>query len=239
MRYMGSKARIAHHIVPLMMTGHDQKSCYVEPFVGGGNMLAAVPARNKWGNDCSFYAIALLKAVSEGWRPPTELDERTYNELRTCAKSHDDATDAALIGFAAYCCSYAGKEWGGYWRAKSKGGLSRNPAAEQARNLEKQRPGLIAARWTCMDYKRMAIQPGSTVYCDPPYAATTKYKQSFDHGEFWQWCDGLVKVGCKVFVSEFSAPPKWEEIWSKSRTTSLTKNTGAKRDVERLFTLKQ
>lgn len=237
MRYMGSKARLAKQIVPLLMNGHDQECLYVEPFVGGGNMISKVPARNKWGNDNSFYAVELLRAVAQGWQPPTDMDERTYEILRSRAKAHDAGTDPALIGFAAFCCSYAGKEWGGFWRAKASNGNPRNPAAEQAKNLALQRPGLISVRWTCMDYRLMTIPEGATVYCDPPYAMTTGYRSSFDHEEFWGWAEALATRGCRVFVSEFEAPNGWEAVWEKPRTTSLTKDTGAKHNVERLFTI--
>ena len=35
MRYMGSKAKYAKHIMPILMDGHDDSKPYVEPFVGG------------------------------------------------------------------------------------------------------------------------------------------------------------------------------------------------------------
>lgn len=231
MRYMGSKGRHAKYLIPYIMEGHNQEKPYVEPFVGGGNIFSQVPANIKWGNDTATYAVALLDALSKGWEPPTYLDELTYYQI----KEDPHGYDPALVGFAAYCCSYAGKFWGGYWRAKDMKGNIRNCAAEQARNLEKQRSGLIGAKFTNLNYLEMGIEPGSTVYCDPPYIGTTGYQYDIDHAEFWHWCEELVLKGCRVFVSEYKAPLDWECVWEKDVTNSLTKETGAKRGVEKLF----
>lgn len=233
MRYMGSKGRHAKDIVPILMATHDQDRWYVEPFVGGGNMLSEVPAKLKWGNDTAEYAVALLEAVSKGWEPPEVLSEVGYHLI----KEDPYGYEPELVGFAAYCCSYAGKFWGGFARGNDTKGNPRNFASEQFRNLKKQAKGLVGAKFTVGSYEDMNIPYGSTVYCDPPYANTTGYKGGFDHEAFWFWCDGLVVGrGCKVFVSEYTAPKHWTKVWEKKVTNSLTKDTGSKTGVEALFT---
>lgn len=231
MRYMGSKGRHAKQLVPIIMEQHDQTKPYVEPFLGGGNMFSEVPAKIKWGNDTAKYAVALLKGLSEGYQPPEIVSEDYYYQV----KEDPFGYDPAEVGFLAYCCSYAGKLWGGYWRAKDSKGNPRNCAKEQVKNLEKQRKGLIGSKFTVGSYLDMDITSGSTVYCDPPYANTTGYKGTFNHTEFWDWCGGLVKDGCKVFVSEYTAPSGWRCVWEKQVTNSLTKNTGGKVETEKLF----
>lgn len=232
MRYMGSKAKYAKDIIPIIMGGHDDGNQYIEPFVGGGNLFSEVSATFKWGNDSSYYAISLLEGLSKGWEPPTILSEMDYYQI----KEDPNGYEPALVGFAAYCCSYAGKFWGGYWRSRDSKGNERNCAAEQVRNLEKQRGGLVNARFTNLMYLEMDIPRNSTIYCDPPYKGTTKYKGEFDHDKFWVWCNSLVDKGCRVFVSEYQAPDDWAEIWSKEVNNSLTKDTGSKKGIERLFT---
>lgn len=231
MRYMGSKARHAKHIVPLSMTGHDPSRPYIEPFVGGGNMICHVPADNRQGSDVAEWAIALLDALSKGWEPPEILSETEYHQI----KEDPYGYDSALVGFAAYCCSYAGKFWGGYARGNCAKGQPRNFAAEQARHLRKQRSGLLGVRFECLSYLDRDYPSGSTVYMDPPYQSTTSYKGGFDHREFWVFCDDLSK-SCRVFVSEYSAPDGWDCVWERPVTNSLTKNTGGKTGVERLYT---
>src|SRR6185312_9008230 len=70
--------------------------------------------------------------------------------------------------------------------------------------------------------------------CDPPYRGTTPYKGGFNSDEFWEWTR---KVACKanVFVSEYVAPSDFKCVWEKRVTSSLTKDTGSKEGIERLF----
>lgn len=65
--------------------------------------------------------------------------------------------------------------------------------------------------------------------CDPPYSGFTKYKDKFNHDDFWQWCRDKVKEEHKVFISEYNAPDDFRCIWRKEIVSSLTKDTGARR----------
>jgi len=231
MRYMGSKAKHAAEIVPIVIKDHNQKDYYVEPFLGGGNLFSEVPAQIKWGNDTNKWAVSLLEALSRGWEPPDILSETEYYQI----KEDPYGYDAALVGFAAFSCSYAGKEWGGYARGKNAKGEWRNYAGEQVRNLEKQREGLVGAKFTVGSYLDMDIPHRSTIYCDPPYDNTTGYSKSFNHKEFWSWCDYQSRRGCSVFVSEYSAPEGWKTVWRKTVNNTLVKDTGSKQGVESLW----
>lgn len=42
MKYMGSKWRIAKHILPIILEGRNDGQYYVEPFCGGCNMIDKV-----------------------------------------------------------------------------------------------------------------------------------------------------------------------------------------------------
>ena len=232
MRYMGSKAKYTKHIIPHILANHKEGKPYVEPFCGGGNMLSEIPLPNKWGNDTAKYAVALLDAIgNKGYKPPEIVSEEDYQKV----KENPENYNPAYVGFLAYCCSYAGKFWGGFWRAVDSKGNPRNGAKEQVNNLLKQSKGLSSVKFTTLSYLDLSIQSGSTVYCDPPYAGTTGYKGEFNHDKFWSWCSSLVDSGCNVLVSEYTAPPNWLPVWEKEVTNSLTKDTGSKRGVEKLF----
>ena len=232
MRYMGSKARHAKHIAPIIMRGHDQTKPYIEPFIGGGNMMSRIGADIRIGGDVANYAVALLKAVSDGWVPPSTVSEELYCHV----KNNKQDYPPEMVGFVGYSCSFGGKYFGGYCRGKDSKGNARNYAAEQVTHLVKQSRGLSGVKFYVGGYDEIDYPAGSTVYMDPPYVGTTGYASGgFDHDRFWWFCSCL-SVTCRVFVSEYSAPVGWTCVWEKSVTNSLTKDTGAKRGVERLFT---
>lgn len=86
-----------------------------------------------------------------------------------------------------------------------------------------------------LTYQELYLPTKSLIYCDPPYEGTTKYKDKFNHSEFWQWCKDKVEEGHTVFISEYNAPEDFECIWSKEIVSSLTKDTGSKKGIEKLF----
>lgn len=68
MKYMGSKDRIAIPIVNVIndcieFIGTDT---YIEPFVGGANIIDKVRCKNRVGSDLHYYLIALLSHVRDG-----------------------------------------------------------------------------------------------------------------------------------------------------------------------------
>ena len=63
MKYMGSKNRIAKHILPIMLKEMEDKgyTTWVEPFVGGGNTIDKVPETYKRiGADLNEHTIAAM-----------------------------------------------------------------------------------------------------------------------------------------------------------------------------------
>ena len=75
----------------------------------------------------------------------------------------------------------------------------------------------------------------SVIYCDPPYQGTTKYKDDFDHDEFWNWCRKMNGKGNKIYVSEYHAPDDFKCIWQKTINNSLSSK--CRKAVERLYTI--
>lgn len=228
---MGSKARFAKEILPIILKNRKQDQWYIEPFVGGANTIDKVIGK-RIGNDINCHIISMYKAIQFGWEPPDYISEEEYNFLRItqCNDFHQ------RVGFAGIGCSYSGKWFGGYARGNDKNGNPRNYCLESKKNLLNQRDGLFGIQFTCGNYWELSIPDNSIIYCDPPYSGTTKYRNSFDHDRFWQWCDSMKNKGHSIFVSEYNAPEGWQCVWQKEVFNSLTKNTGAKRGIERLFT---
>jgi len=229
MKYMGSKARHAKELLPIILEGRKEGQWYVEPFVGGANMIDKVDG-NRIGNDFHPFLIAMWSAVSNGWSPPDFVTEEEYKEAK------QQTNIDALTGFIGFGCSYSGKWFGGFARGNDAKGNPRNYAKESASNIKKQQDSLIGVKFTNLSYSDMEIPDNSIIYCDPPYQGTTKYATGgFNHEEFWQWCRDKVKEGHKVFVSEYSAPEDFVSVWEKKVNNTLVKDTGSKQGVEKLF----
>jgi DNA adenine methylase len=224
MKYMGSKSRHWREIVSVMFKSRNEGQWYVEPFCGGMNVVCHVDG-NRIASDCNRFVIAMFQAAQSGWVPPDSVNEDLYNDVRSNPHKYDDC----LVGFVGVGCSYSGKFFGGYAR-----GAGRNYCLESKNNLLRQDLSGIDIR--CCDYRKLDIPPNSLIYCDPPYRGTTKYKCSFDHDEFWQWCRDKQDEGHTVFVSEYAAPDDFSCVWEKKVCSSLTKDTGSKTNTERLFT---
>ena len=224
MQYMGSKNRIAKYILPIMLKDRKDGQWWVEPFVGGGNMIDKVEG-NRIGADKDGLTIEALIYIRDF------VDDLPKNNKDFTEEDYKKATD----GYTAYALSYGGKCWGG-WRRDGKG--KRDYVAEAYRNALKQSPKLQGVKLIQEDYKRLVIPNNSIIYCDPPYLGTTKYKNDFDHENFWEWCREKTKEGHKVFISEYNAPDDFKYIWSKEINSSLTKDTGSKKGIEKLFMYK-
>lgn len=231
MKYMGSKNRHAKELLPIILKNRKPDQWYVEPFVGGANMIDKVDGP-RIGSDQHFFLIELLKAMAEFeyWIPPHKVSEEEYKE----AKSLKDNVLKAYIGFAL---SYGGKWFGGYRRDKIG---KRDYAFEAYKNYMIQAPKLCGVQFKNCDYLDLDIPPNSIIYCDPPYEGTTSYKTgSFDHKAFWQWCREKTNEGHQVFVSEYNAPEDFECVWEKKVNNTLAKDTGSKQGAERLFVYKE
>lgn len=229
MKYMGSKNRHAKELLPIILKDRHPGQWYVEPFVGGANMIDKVDGL-RWGNDYHPHLIAMWQAVSEGWLPPESVSEELYIEL----KGKNEVN--AITGYVGFSLSFAGKFWGGYRRDKV--GV-RNYSLESYRSMFKQATRLYGVKFTNLSYEEMYIPANSTIYCDPPYAKTTGYKTGwFDHAKFWQWCREKIAEGHKVFASEYTAPDDFVSVWEKKVNNTLVKDTGSKQGVEKLFIYK-
>ena len=227
MKYMGSKARHAKELLPIILANRTEGQWYVEPFVGGANMIDKVGG-NRIGADLHTSLIEMWQSVSNGWLPPEQVSEGMYKEAKSLPES-------ALKGYIGFAMSFGGKWFGGYPRDSAG---KRDYSLEAYKNAQKQFPKLLGVDFRHSSYQDLDIPAKSIIYCDPPYKDTTQYKDSFDHEPFYEWCRQKHKEGHQVFVSEYQMPDDFTCVWSKEVNSSLTKDTGSKKATEKLFTLK-
>ncbi len=222
---MGSKNRHANEILNIILKDRNSR-LFVDPFVGGANIIDKV-LLPILASDIDPDLIILYKAVSKGWIPPETFTEEQYRKIK-------NESPSPLRSYAAFALSYGGKKWGG-WRRDKQG--KRNYVKEAYNNAIKQFPQLRGINFQCCSYENLTIPDNSIIYCDPPYENTTKYKGTFNYNNFWNWCRKM-SISNEVYVSEYNAPEDFICLWQKSVPSSLTQNTGAKYNIEKLFTLK-
>ena len=71
MKYMGSKNRLAKDLVPIIQSYIDDSTVgYLEPFVGGANIIDKIKHHNKIGCDIHKQLISFLQGLSNGYEPP-------------------------------------------------------------------------------------------------------------------------------------------------------------------------
>jgi len=233
LQYLGGKSKIAKHLLPIILEERKEdkwliKQWYIEPFVGGCNMIDKVDGR-RMGNDNHHYLISLWNALQEGWKPPTKISKKEYVSVRENPKEYADE----FVAFVGFLCSFGGKWWGGY----ASNARGQNYADIGSRMLLKQIKLLEGVKFTCKNYWEMDIPDDSLIYCDPPYQGGEKYKRrkgSFDHDKFWEWCREKSRDGHTVFISEYNAPEDFKEIIAIDHKLLLNKKTNQNR-IEKLF----
>jgi DNA adenine methylase len=224
MKYMGSKRRIVDDLLTIILADRKPGQLYVEPFVGGGNMISRVSGP-RIGADIDEYAIEALKLIRDRLdEVPKSSTEKEYRVMR----SSEDA-DKGMKGYYGYALSYGGKWFGGWCR-----GEGRDYVGEAYLNAVDQSPTLQGVRLVHSSYVDLVIPDDSIVYCDPPYSGSTGYGASFDRDLFWEWCREISKNN-QVYISEYTAPDDFNLLWARELPSSLERDTGSKLGVECLF----
>src|SRR6516162_9941703 len=98
---------------------------FIEPFVGAASITVWMK-NPRVCSDANPDIVALLQAVRDGWRPPTEVSIETYEALR-----RGEILDPRMRAFIGFGCSFGGKWMGGFARSSKQP----NFAATAARSL--------------------------------------------------------------------------------------------------------
>ena len=226
---MGSKRRISKYIVPIIQEYiNENTTAYIEPFVGGGNIISKIECNIRIGSDISPPLIELLKHVRDHPEViPDNITEEEYNNVRT----NKDQYPLWYVGLIGFNCTFGGKYWGGYARAIQQNGETRNQSV--LRNLKKWCVNLQGIEFVCCDYKQYSDIENCVIYCDPPYLNTTVYENKFDSLKFYDWVRA-VSLRNTVLVSEYQMPDDFRCIWQKDVTVNLDANNSKPR-TEKLF----
>jgi len=238
MWYMGSKAKIAKDIVPIIQSYiNDSTSAYVEPFVGGCNIMDKIKCVNRIGSDINPYLIALLvKLRDDSSNIPDIISLDEYNNV----KNNKDQYEDWYVGLVGFCSTFGAKFFGGYGR-QFPGDNSGNHSKASIKSLKLQADKIRDVELYNCSYEKLSFPMGSVVYCDIPYRNTTKYVcDAFDYEKFYKWCK-LKSVDNIVLISEYDMPDDFEPIYTKQVKLTLDSNRvpGDKCNIrtEKLYTV--
>lgn len=242
MVYMGSKNKYTKFIVPILQKCIDNHNItlYIEPFVGGANVIDKIKCQRKIGYDISDTLIALLNQAKEDFsKVLTEGNRELWDKGKAYVKDGIMPEDMTLadIGAIEFFASFSS---GGFPRGYAKNSSTRNYFKESYENMKRQAPNLKDIEFYCSSYYNLPDFDNAIVYCDPPYKDTKHYnyasQEQMDYDFFWNWVREKSKNNY-VFVSEQTAPDDFEVIWKQDvkRTNGQNNNFKA---VEKLFKYK-
>ena len=232
MKYMGSKNRIAKFVLPIMIKEANEKgiTTWVEPFVGGANMIDKVPNNfQRIGIDYNAHTIEALIAIRDLVdKLPSQLNEEEYKQLK-------GSEPEPIKSWLRFIASFGGKFDNGY--AREKGSDETTFIGYGKRNAKKQSPNLKGVKFINGSYDEYSDFENCLIYCDPPYEGTTSYKTgAFDHPKFWDWCRKMSEKNL-VFVSEYRAPDDFICVWEGEVKTNFAsqRDEATHKAVEKLF----
>lgn len=234
MKYMGSKLKIANEILEVILKDRKEEQYYVEPFVGGCNIIDKVKG-NRIGSDINKYLIALWQGLQQNRPIIRDISKELYSKARTEYNNNTNIEfDNFSIGWIGFMASFNGRFFdGGYCGDYKK----RDYISEQIKNTLKQVKYIQNVEFKESDYRYLNIPEKSIIYCDIPYKGKKEYTENkFDYNEFWEWCRQQNKKGHKIYISECEAPEDFVVVWQKRTVTTLNP-TKTLSKIEKLFTL--
>lgn len=239
MVYQGSKNRISKFLVPIIQKYIDDNNIktYIEPMVGGANIIDKIVCENKVGGDINSELIALLQYIqtdNEISIAPEMCTFEHYTDVRENRRLHTNKYSMKYTALIGYCASYGGRYFDGGYGRDSKGG--RSIYNERVRNLKEQAPHLKDITFMCCDYKKFADCKDCLFYFDQPYKGTKQYSiQNINYDEFYDFLRQLSKNNI-VLVSEYNMPNDFKCIWQRERNVQQKSDrVAAEKATEKLF----
>lgn len=240
--YQGSKNRIAKYIVPILQKYIDDNNVdtYIEPFVGGANVIDKIKCKTRIASDINKDLITLLKYAQKDTElkiAPSKCSFEHYVDVRANRKTGKYTDEyVALIG---YCASYGGRYFDGGYGRDATG--KRDIYNERIVNLKEQAVLLKDIEFSCCEYTWYLDKniQNALIYLDPPYKGTKQYSnQKMDYEEFYHFCREMSKQNI-VVISEYDMPNDFECIWQKDKNV-LQKSDRVHGDkaTEKLFVCK-
>ncbi len=227
MRYIGSKRKLGAGILPFINKGLEifPNGKYIEPFVGGCNMITQVEHHTRIGYDLNKHLIALFRQAQTDpvkIRDARYISRRIFNQVKANMNIFEDWFVGAIGFFSTYCNKWMSSY---YSQTNLYNGTMESLLKQDLKKIH---------LFHC-DYRNIPIGKGNVIYCDPPYGHCNFYKMRFKHLEFCEWVRRASRDNI-VFVSEYEMPADFQCIWQKTITPGI--NSKSYKRVEKLFVYK-
>lgn len=222
MKCAGSKEKIASEIVTILNSYIllNNIDTYIEPFVGGANIIDKVQCSNKIAYDNNRYIIALFQYLQNHNEMPLEVTREQYLDC----KAHFNKDDKYYPDWYLALCSIMGagsKMYdGGYINVNNPEEYFDSTKEE----LTEQMKSLMETEFRVSDYSELNPKE-ALIYCDAPYCGSKGLKhksKKFDYNHYWNTIRHWSKNNI-VIISEVQAPDDFDIIWEQSDNHS--KNT--------------
>jgi DNA adenine methylase len=243
MAYLGGKATGSQHIIKILNNKIFNGMPYIEPFVGYAHILRRITGKSSYvASDSNQLLMVLLKHIQKS-KEHLSVSADEYKQLRL----HPDI-DPLKAAYAAFTYSYNGKYFAGYTgNSRFLANKARNYPAERKRYYNKLHDNETFSSCTLKTRSYNMYTPENTrnslIYCDPPYAGTAEYKNSFnfDGGfaaeDFWNWVRSMSTSPANnfVFVSEYSAPEDFVCVAQQTKHQSIAGRGATRKREEIVF----
>lgn len=246
MQYMGSKNRFSKELVPIIQSYITEDTIgYIEPFVGGANVINKIDCKKKIGCDVHNELIELLNHIKKTTDdlPKTILFDE-YDKVRASYKKKDNSFESWYYGLVGFCGSFGNRFFDGGYARNSKEDVNGERVSNSIKNIVNQAPTLKNIDFKCIDFRDLNKKEikGYVIYCDPPYRNTKQYSTGiFPYEEYYEWCREM-SVNNIILCSEYEMPNDFECIWEKESKALLDsnkkENDNKNKRIERLFIYK-
>lgn len=241
MVYRGSKKRLLRNVLPTIHRAIDRfkPEMYIEPFVGGANVITEVRHPCKQGSDVNANLVEFLNYCKDdpslSWMPETmtrELWMECRDDFRDNPNQRIDRRRLTIsVGWlSSFSGCFFEKGYGG-----GSYGTSRPRYNVCLDNMRAQAPRLKGIALQCHEFGW--YDPDTfkdcLFYCDPPYRNTSGYGMDFDFKAFDDWCRRMSKSNW-ILISEFDMPSDFECVSAFARVSKVDVGR-AKTVIEKIF----
>lgn len=213
MRLVWSKEVIADDILPfihnyMMINNIDT---YIEPFVGGANIIDKVVASKKYGYDKNKYIIAFLNYIKSGGKIPENISIEQYLDCKAHYKANDTEYTDWFTGAVAILADVRGKFFDKH--SRTSGIIDEEKYnkhyKEAVKEITEQSKFIHDINFINAEYKDIQAE-NSLIYCEIPDNIRT---ERFDTVDFWITVSKWNKSNNIVLIRSESAPDEYDVIW--------------------------